>query len=101
MVSMKKEVQVSDFILKMEYYASGSFSECREGQLWGGIEVAGNSWLSATSFLSFFYLIVEKILEEKATCKFSYMHLQATEDVTLGAFWLQYMEQYARCWLHA
>jgi hypothetical protein len=56
----------------------GSFSECREGQLRGGIEVAGNSWLSGTSFLSFFYLIVEKISEEKATCNFSCMCLQAT-----------------------
>jgi hypothetical protein len=79
----------------------GSFSECREGQLRGGIEVAGNSWLSATSFLSFFYLIVEKNSEEKATCKFSCTRLQATQGVTLGAWWLQYMEQYARCWLHA
>jgi hypothetical protein len=56
----------------------GSFSECREGQLRGGIEVARNSWLSGTSFFSFFYLIVEKISEEKATCNFSCMCLQAT-----------------------
>jgi hypothetical protein len=34
----------------------GLFSECREGQLRGGIEVAGNSWLSGTSFLSVFLL---------------------------------------------
>jgi hypothetical protein len=63
----------------------GSFSECREGQLRGGIEVAGNGWLNATSFLSFFYLIVEKNLEEKATCNFSCTHLQATQGVNLGA----------------
>jgi hypothetical protein len=74
--------------LKWNIMLRGSFSECREGQLQGGMEVAGNSRLSATSFLSDFYLIVEIFLEEKATCNFSYMRLQATQGVSLGACWL-------------
>jgi hypothetical protein len=62
---------VRDFILKMEYYATWLLLRMQGGAVARGIEVAGNSWLSGTSFLSFFYLIVEKNSEEKATCNFS------------------------------
>jgi hypothetical protein len=49
----------------------GSFWDCTDGQLLGGVELVGNSWLSATSRRSDLYLIFDLFSKQKATCNFS------------------------------
>jgi hypothetical protein len=72
------------YFFKTNIMRHGNFWDCKEGKLLGGVELARNSWLSATSWRSDLYFFKENFSKQKATCNFSFNALASYRGHNFG-----------------